>query len=353
MYEIPLNESGSAGLGVSLKGNKSRETGEDLGIFIKSIIHGGAANKDGRLSVNDQMIAVNGESLLGRSNHAAMETLRHSMSSEGNARGTIQLVVLRAPRQTASPAPNSNGSSAHPQYNSNNQVRAGDGPPQKQQPPPPSRSSSLLPTLRRRASEPLSLSQRQRYTQRPGDTHTRYTYGLNQKERSSAYTFGLAQKDSDDEGGYAHKDEFRPASQYEFGFVSHSQTLSGFPTNLNRESYHYGYAHSRALAETHRHDRPDNAHTHQVRLARSRTPDPPHRRDSSQRYTENIRAMAGQMYGDPPTHTSFPAATTNGSYGHYGNEDEDYYDDGGFPPPPSPGSVEEMNRDSTRTPPRH
>lgn len=53
MYEIPLNESGSAGLGVSLKGNKSRETGEDLGIFIKSIIHGGAAYKveDARLSV--------------------------------------------------------------------------------------------------------------------------------------------------------------------------------------------------------------------------------------------------------------------------------------------------------------
>jgi len=47
MYEIPLNESGSAGLGVSLKGNKSRETGEDLGIFIKSIIHGGAAHKVG------------------------------------------------------------------------------------------------------------------------------------------------------------------------------------------------------------------------------------------------------------------------------------------------------------------
>lgn len=45
MFEVPLNDSGSAGLGVSLKGNKSRETGEDLGIFIKSIIHGGAAFK--------------------------------------------------------------------------------------------------------------------------------------------------------------------------------------------------------------------------------------------------------------------------------------------------------------------
>uniref|UniRef100_A0A8C1LXH8 Par-3 family cell polarity regulator beta a n=1 Tax=Cyprinus carpio TaxID=7962 RepID=A0A8C1LXH8_CYPCA len=96
MFEVPLSESGSAGLGVSLKGNKSRETGEDLGIFIKSIIHGGAAHKDGRLHINDQLIAVNSESLIGRSNHDAMETLRHSMSTEGNLRGTIQLVVLRA-----------------------------------------------------------------------------------------------------------------------------------------------------------------------------------------------------------------------------------------------------------------
>ncbi|XP_074857447.1 partitioning defective 3 homolog B isoform X2 [Carettochelys insculpta] len=94
-FEIPLNDSGSAGLGVSLKGNKSRETGTDLGIFIKSIIHGGAAFKDGRLRINDQLIAVNGESLLGKSNHEAMETLRRSMSMEGNIRGMIQLVVLR------------------------------------------------------------------------------------------------------------------------------------------------------------------------------------------------------------------------------------------------------------------
>ncbi|XP_043096383.1 par-3 family cell polarity regulator beta a isoform X2 [Puntigrus tetrazona] len=101
MFEVPLNDSGSAGLGVSLKGNKSRETGEDLGIFIKSIIHGGAAHKDGRLRVNDQLIAVNSESLLGRSNHDAMETLRRSMSTEGNLRGTIQLVVLRSSERSA------------------------------------------------------------------------------------------------------------------------------------------------------------------------------------------------------------------------------------------------------------
>ncbi|XP_008293400.1 partitioning defective 3 homolog B [Stegastes partitus] len=106
MFEVPLNDTGSAGLGVSLKGNKSRETGEDLGIFIKSIIHGGAAYKDGRLHINDQLVAVNGESLLGRSNHAAMETLRRSMSQEGNARGTIQLVVLRVLKDQHGVSPN-------------------------------------------------------------------------------------------------------------------------------------------------------------------------------------------------------------------------------------------------------
>ncbi|XP_054893280.1 partitioning defective 3 homolog isoform X3 [Poeciliopsis prolifica] len=94
-FEIPLNDSGSAGLGVSVKGNRSKENHADLGIFVKSIIHGGAASKDGRLRVNDQLVAVNGESLLGITNQDAMEALRKSMSVEGNKRGMIQLIVAR------------------------------------------------------------------------------------------------------------------------------------------------------------------------------------------------------------------------------------------------------------------
>uniref|UniRef100_A0AAY5ESJ6 PDZ domain-containing protein n=1 Tax=Electrophorus electricus TaxID=8005 RepID=A0AAY5ESJ6_ELEEL len=94
-FEIPLNDSGSAGLGVSVKGNRSKENHADLGIFVKSIINGGAACKDGRLRVNDQLIAVNGESLLEKTNQDAMETLRKSMSVESNKRGMIQLIVAR------------------------------------------------------------------------------------------------------------------------------------------------------------------------------------------------------------------------------------------------------------------
>ena len=46
-FNIPLNETGSAGLGISVKGKTSTTNGvtKDLGIFIKAVIHGGAASK--------------------------------------------------------------------------------------------------------------------------------------------------------------------------------------------------------------------------------------------------------------------------------------------------------------------
>ncbi|KAF7653287.1 hypothetical protein LDENG_00085160, partial [Lucifuga dentata] len=106
-FEIPLSDSGSAGLGVSVKGNRSKENHTDLGIFVKSIINGGAACKDGRLRVNDQLIAVNGESLLAKTNQDAMETLRMSMSTEGNKRGTIQLIVARRVAKRSEDTPGS------------------------------------------------------------------------------------------------------------------------------------------------------------------------------------------------------------------------------------------------------
>ncbi|CAN9502797.1 unnamed protein product [Ophioblennius macclurei] len=115
-FEIPLSDSGSAGLGVSVKGNRSKENHADLGIFVKSIINGGAACKDGRLRVNDQLIAVNGESLLGKTNQDAMETLRKSMSTEGNKRGMIQLIVARRVAKRSEDTP---GSPLGPQQSMN------------------------------------------------------------------------------------------------------------------------------------------------------------------------------------------------------------------------------------------
>ncbi|XP_071494420.1 partitioning defective 3 homolog [Diadema antillarum] len=97
-FDIPLNDTGSAGLGVSVKGKsgatEDQET-RDLGIFIKSVIHGGAASKDGRLRPNDQLLCINDTSLANMSNSEAMETLRLAMSHEKSPRSTISLVIAR------------------------------------------------------------------------------------------------------------------------------------------------------------------------------------------------------------------------------------------------------------------
>ncbi len=45
MITIPLNNLGPAGLGISVKGKASSVESCDLGIYIKSIIKGGAAAK--------------------------------------------------------------------------------------------------------------------------------------------------------------------------------------------------------------------------------------------------------------------------------------------------------------------
>lgn len=221
---------------------------------------------------------------------------------------------------SANPVPTmaTNGPATHQPNNhmgSSNQVRVSDACRHQQQPPPPHRSSSLLPTLRRRASEPLPHSHRQRYTQRPGETHTRYTYGFNRRERRSGYTFGLAQRDIYDD----EKDACSPDNRYQFGFVPHSQTLN---LNLNRESYEYGYRCNPTLVDTQGHTTSDNAHMFvdaqdcKSRHARSLMPDTCHSSQSNS-YTENIRAMAGQMYGEPPTHTHSRIPNRNTSADRY------------------------------------
>ncbi len=106
--EIALNDTGSAGLGVSVKGKTKRieenDCSIDLGIFIKTVINGGAASKDGQLKPNDQLININGFSLLGKSNEEAMLILREAMQVESKP-GYIQLTVSRKVKITEEAKP--------------------------------------------------------------------------------------------------------------------------------------------------------------------------------------------------------------------------------------------------------
>lgn len=75
-YEVELRKN-VYGLGITVAGYVCEE--EDLsGIFVKSIIEGSAAEMSGKIVINDRIIAVDGRSLAGVSNHQAVEILRNT-----------------------------------------------------------------------------------------------------------------------------------------------------------------------------------------------------------------------------------------------------------------------------------
>ncbi|KAL5283370.1 hypothetical protein ACFFRR_005950 [Megaselia abdita] len=75
-YQVELRKN-VYGLGITVAGYVCQE--EDLsGIFVKSIIEGSAAEMSGQIQINDRIVAVDGKSLSGVTNHQAVEILRNT-----------------------------------------------------------------------------------------------------------------------------------------------------------------------------------------------------------------------------------------------------------------------------------
>lgn len=96
---IPLNETGSAGLGVSLKARVTVRTNgirQDCGIFIKNVLHGGAAHKDGRLKVNDRIVGIEELRLDGETNAIASEAVSRRLKAIGPTAKHVRVLIHRA-----------------------------------------------------------------------------------------------------------------------------------------------------------------------------------------------------------------------------------------------------------------
>uniref|UniRef100_A0A3Q3IP13 Tyrosine-protein phosphatase non-receptor type 13 n=1 Tax=Monopterus albus TaxID=43700 RepID=A0A3Q3IP13_MONAL len=93
LFDIELSKKDS-GLGISVTGGVNT-TVKHGGIYVKTIIPGGAAELDGRIQKGDRVVAVNGRSLEGATHEQAVEALRDTGQEVISAlRGTGQEVTL-------------------------------------------------------------------------------------------------------------------------------------------------------------------------------------------------------------------------------------------------------------------
>ncbi|XP_041862637.1 inaD-like protein [Melanotaenia boesemani] len=91
IHEVPLTKKDGQSLGISIIGYNPLTSQDAVGVFVKHVVPGSAADQNGNIRVHDRLIALDGVSLHGRTNQEVLEVMKQ----------TGQTVVLTLVRKKA------------------------------------------------------------------------------------------------------------------------------------------------------------------------------------------------------------------------------------------------------------
>ncbi|XP_029355086.1 inaD-like protein isoform X2 [Echeneis naucrates] len=88
IHEVPLTKKDGQSLGISIIGYNPLTSQDAVGVFVKHVVPGSAADQSGNIRVHDRLLSLNGVSLHGMTNQEVLEVMKQTGQ-------TVVLTVVR------------------------------------------------------------------------------------------------------------------------------------------------------------------------------------------------------------------------------------------------------------------
>ncbi|XP_068175944.1 inaD-like protein isoform X2 [Antennarius striatus] len=92
IHEVPLAKKDGQSLGISIVGQNPLTSQDAVGVFVKHVVPGSAADQSGNIRIHDRLIALDGVSLHGLTNQEVLEVMKRT------GRTVVLSVVRKKPR---------------------------------------------------------------------------------------------------------------------------------------------------------------------------------------------------------------------------------------------------------------
>ncbi|XP_074492726.1 inaD-like protein isoform X2 [Sebastes fasciatus] len=92
IHEVPLSKNDGQSLGISIIGYNPLTSQDAVGVFVKHVVPGSAADHSGNIRVHDRLLALNGVSLHGLTNQEVLEVMKQTGQT------VVLSVVRKKPR---------------------------------------------------------------------------------------------------------------------------------------------------------------------------------------------------------------------------------------------------------------